>query len=67
MSINIKKIKGRKKEGAAKTIGNLFLCLNTVPHVMGHVLSSGKQSLVRVLFLISKTYFISPELELALS
>lgn len=49
MSINIKKKKkkGRKKEGAAMTIGNLFLCLNTVPHVMW---TSGKQSLVRVLF-----------------
>lgn len=49
------------------TIGNLFRCLNTVPHIMGHVLSSGKQNLVRILFLISKTYFISSELELALS
>ena len=64
MSVNIKK---KKKERRPSTIGNLFLCLNTVPHIMGHVLSSGKQSLVRILFLISKTYCISSELELALS
>ena len=47
----------KKEPGTIMATGNLFHCLHTIPHIMGHMFSTGKQSLVRVLFLISKTIF----------
>jgi len=49
--------KHKKEQGTVMTTGNLFHCLNTVPHIMGHMFSIGKQSLVRILFYSSYYLF----------